>query len=156
MNVEGIPENLPGWIADHLRRYLETDGADGHYYDASARGGGKAIASLLLKTEGRRSGKPLLLPLFYCDTPGGGYAVIASKGGAPQHPAWYLNLTANPEVGVQVGARKFRARARTAAGGERQALWDRMLAIWPPYADYQKKTDREIPVVVLEPLNAAA
>lgn len=142
---------LPDWMRDHVRRYLESDGADGHLWDSSERGGPGPIPTLLLTTTGRKSGKPQLLPLIYGRTPKG-YAVVASKGGAPAHPAWYLNLTAHPEVAVQVGADKFRARARTASGAERSALWKQMAAIFPPYDDYQRRTQREIPVVVLEPL----
>lgn len=152
MSQAEISPSLPGWIADHLRRYLATDGADGHMYDATGAGGKGAVSTLLLTTKGRRTGKPLLLPLFYCDTDSGGYAVIASKGGAPEHPAWYLNLMANPEVDVQILARRFRAKARTATGAERTALWQKMVDVYPPYTDYQKKTEREIPVVVLEAL----
>jgi proline iminopeptidase len=80
----------------------------------------------------------------------GGYFVVASKGGAPEHPGWYKNLLANPEVEVQVGTRHLKARARIAAGAERARLWEQALGFWPPYADYQQKTEREIPVVVLE------
>ena len=108
------------------------------------------VPSLLLTTTGRKSGEKFIFPLFYGED-GGRYFVIASKGGAPKHPQWYLNLEANPEVEVQVGTKKLKARARTATGGERARLWQESLKFWPPYADYQKKTDREIPVVVLEP-----
>ena len=77
---------------------------------------------------------------------------LASKGGAPQHPGWYRNILANPEVDVQVGTAKMKARARAATGDERARLWQKSLEFWPPYADYQKKTEREIPVVVLDPV----
>jgi deazaflavin-dependent oxidoreductase (nitroreductase family) len=79
-------------------------------------------------------------------------AISSSLRSAPQHPVWYLNLVANPEVEVQVGTRKTKARARTATGAERARLWEKALEFWPPYADYQKKTEREIPVVVLDPV----
>ena len=144
---------LPDWIRDHLRRYLETDGAEGHHFDASGIGGPSAVPSLLLTTVGRRTGEPLQLPLFYGEVPGG-YAIVASKGGSHSHPAWFLNLQKQPIVGVQVGDRKFRARARIAEGEERAAIWTQMLDVWPPYAEYQGKTPRKIPVVVLEPLEA--
>ena len=145
-----IPENLPSWIQDHLRRYLESDGADGHMWDSSVAGGSGLVATLLLTTTGRKSGKRQSLPLIYGRTESG-YAIVASKGGAPAHPAWYLNLTAHPEVEVQVEAKRFRAKARTATGSERSALWDEMVGIYPPYTAYQERTEREIPVVVLEP-----
>jgi deazaflavin-dependent oxidoreductase (nitroreductase family) len=142
---------LPTWIRDHIRRYLESDGADGHLWDSSERGGPGPVPTLLLTTTGRKSGKPQLLPLIYGKTPAG-YTIVASKGGAPEHPAWYLNLVAQPEVGVQVAADRFRARARTATGAERAALWKQMAGIFPPYDDYQRRTPREIPIVVLERL----
>jgi proline iminopeptidase len=78
--------------------------------------------------------------------------VVASKGGAPQHPGWYRNILANPDVEVQAGTAKTKARARTATGEERARLWEKALEFWPPYADYQRKTEREIPVVVLDPV----
>ena len=78
--------------------------------------------------------------------------MVASKGGAPQHPGWYQNILADPVVEVQVGTKKFQARARTATGTERTRLWEKALKFWPPYADYQRKTEREIPVVVLDPV----
>ena len=142
--------DLPKWIADHLQRYLDTDGADGHLWDSAPVGGPGPIPTLLLTTTGRRSGKPIVMPLIYGET-GGNYVVVASKGGAPKHPGWYLNLAAHKDVEVQILARRFRATARTASGAERAALWKQMAAIYPPYNDYQARTDREIPVVVLEP-----
>ena len=96
-------------------------------------------------------GEKFIFPLYYGKT-GDSYIVVASKGGAPQHPGWYRNLVANPEVDVQVGTAKIKARARTATGEERTRLWQEALKFWPPYADYQLKTEREIPVVVLDPV----
>ncbi len=147
MSEVSVPAHLPDWIRDHIRRYLESDGADGPMWDL---GGPGLVPTLLLTTTGRKSGKPQILPLIYGKTENG-YAIVASKGGAPSHPAWYLNLTAHPEVEVQVEAERFPVKARTATGAERSALWDQMVGIYPPYADYQKRTEREIPVVILEP-----
>jgi deazaflavin-dependent oxidoreductase (nitroreductase family) len=96
-------------------------------------------------------GREVHLPAHYGKA-GDSYIVVASKGGAPQHPGWYRNILANPEVDVQVGTAKMKARARTATGEERARLWEKALEFWPPYADYQKKTEREIPVVVLDPV----
>ena len=132
---------LPGWIQEHLTAYLESNGENGHMW--------RGVPTLLLTTTGRKSGEPLMLPLIY-GTDGENFMVVASKGGAPGHPAWYLNLVANPTVGVQVKDRKFTARARTASAAEKPALWEKMAAIWPAYNEYQQKTSREIPVVVLE------
>ena len=148
-----LAPNLPQWMRDHVALYLSSGGAEGHMYTINNPGVPKmSVPSLLLTTTGRRSGEKFMFPLFYGET-GGSYFVIASKGGAPEHPGWYRNILASPEVEVQVGTRKMRARARTASGAERAALWARAVEIWPPFADYQKKaTGREIPVVVLDPV----
>ena len=139
---------LPDWVRDHLTRYLATDGQDGYLWDASTRGGEGMVPTLLLSTTGRKSGKTLTLPLIFGRF-GSDYVVVASKGGAPAHPAWYLNLVAHPNVTVQVKALKFPAQARTAQGAEREDLWRRMVEIYAPYERYQAKTPRQIPVVVL-------
>jgi deazaflavin-dependent oxidoreductase (nitroreductase family) len=143
------PRELPDWIKDHLSRYIATNGEDGYLWDASLGGGKGMVPTLLLTTVGRKSGRDLTLPLIFGQS-GSDYVVVASKGGAPEHPAWYLNLEANPEVRVQVKADKFKARAHTATDTERAALWPKMVGIYGPYADYQKKTDRQIPVVILK------
>jgi deazaflavin-dependent oxidoreductase (nitroreductase family) len=139
--MEQAERNLPDWMADHIRRYLETNGEDGHIWNG--------VPTLLLTTRGRKSGRALLVPLIY-GKDGDAFVVVASKGGAPDHPAWYKNLEANPEVEVQVAADVFKARARTARQDERQRLWPTMTKIWPQYDDYQRATGREIPLVVLE------
>lgn len=149
MTVQRISPTLPDWIRDHLARYIATDGADGYLWDAKLGGGEGMVATLLLTTTGRKSGEPLTLPLIFCESEHG-YAVIASKGGAPAHPAWYLNLQDDPNVHVQIKAEKFNARARTANPQERAALWEKMVKIYPPYDKYQAATSREIPVVILE------
>jgi deazaflavin-dependent oxidoreductase (nitroreductase family) len=126
---------------EHVRRYQETDGEVGHIW--------RGVPTLLLTTTGRRSGQPYTTPLIYVQD-GGNYVVIASKGGAPRHPDWYRNLVDRPEVGVQVKGDRFRARAKTAQGDERERLWKQMAEVWPDYDQYQQKTSRQIPVVVLE------
>lgn len=148
---EPTPTELPSWIREHVQRYLASDGADGHLWDSKPQGGPGPIPTLLLTTTGRRSGRPLTMPLIY--TPrGDDFVVIASRGGSPQHPAWYLNLEASPRVTVQVVARRFDATARTATGEERTRLWKQMRDLFPPYDTYQTRTAREIPVVVLSPV----
>ena len=127
---------------EHVRRYVETDGEEGYIWRE-----GSTI--LLLTTTGRKSGKEITMPLIFGED-GDSQVLVASRGGAPEHPAWYLNLEANPEVGVQVKADKFRARARTAEGEERERLWKKMNEIWPHYDEYQTKTTRQIPIVVLD------
>ncbi len=145
-----IPEYLPDWIKEHVELYLQ-DGEAGHYWDASLGGGEGMLTTLLLTTTGRKSGKSLVLPLIYRPTGDGGYCIIASKGGAPAHPAWFLNLEANPAVHLQVATDKFDAVARVAEGEERERLWQLMVDYYAPYTDYQAATERQIPVVVLDP-----
>jgi deazaflavin-dependent oxidoreductase (nitroreductase family) len=126
---------------EHVERYRETDGEEGHEWNGTN--------VLILTTTGRRSGEARSTPLIY-GTHGDDYLVVASKGGAPEHPAWYFNLLSDPEVEVQVLGERFPARARTATAEERPELWSTMTERWPAYDEYQTKTDREIPVVVLE------
>ena len=126
---------------EHVKRYRETDGAEGHEW--------RGATVLLLSTTGRRSGIERTTPLIYFRR-GDDHVVVASRGGADDNPAWYLNLIAEPEVEVQVLAERFAARARTATGDERSELWRSVAERWPSYAAYQAKTKREIPVVVLE------
>jgi deazaflavin-dependent oxidoreductase (nitroreductase family) len=126
---------------EHIDRYRETDGEDGHDWQGTK--------ALLLTTKGRKSGEERTAPLIYGQS-GDAYLVVASKGGADDPPAWYLNLKADPEVEVQVRGDRFKARARDASPEEKPELWKTMTAEWPAYDEYQQKTDREIPVVVLE------
>lgn len=126
---------------EHVERYEATGGEEGHdWQDTTA---------LILTTTGRKSGETRKTPLIYQEHDGD-YLVVASMGGADEPPAWYLNLEANPQVGVQVKDDKFKARARTATADEKPEMWKKMAATWPDYDTYQKKTDREIPIVVLE------
>ena len=106
----------------------------------------------MLATTGRRTGTPRRTCLIY-GTSGEEYVVVASKGGADDDPAWLLNLLAEPSVGVQVGTRRFTARARIASPAERPPLWDQMAGIFPLYDEYARKTAREIPLVLLTPLD---
>ncbi len=136
------------WAKEHVRRYRETDGADGHIWKGSDGTGN--FPCLLLTTIGRKTGDARTTPLIY-GRDGDDYLVIASQGGRPNHPAWYLNLDKNPKVEVQVEADVFDATARTAGADDRDRLWKRMAEIYPPYDDYQDRAaaTREIPVVVL-------
>jgi deazaflavin-dependent oxidoreductase (nitroreductase family) len=130
--------------AEHVKRYIETDGKEGHDWRRGA-------PVLLLTTSGRRTGRKHVTPLIY-QRHDGNYLVVASKGGADSAPEWYLNLLADPNVELQVWGDRFPARARTATAEERPKLWRTMLSVWPDYDEYQKRTSREIPVVVLERL----
>jgi len=125
----------------HVRRYEETDGAEGYIWNGAP--------ILVLTTKGAKTGKTRKHALIFGEHDGR-YLVVASKGGAPEHPQWYDNLVAHPDVQVQVKGDRFDAAARTASADERPELWPTMAAIWPSYDDYQAATDREIPVVVLE------
>ncbi len=130
-----------GWVREHAERYVATDGEDGHLW--------RGYPTLVLDTIGRKSGQPRRQMLIYGED-GEDYIIVASKGGAVEHPLWYENLVATPEVRVQVKADRFAARARTATPEEKSRLWPLMVGIYPPYAEYQTKTSREIPVVILE------
>ena len=130
-----------GWVARHISQYVETNGRKGHRW--------QGVPTLLLTTRGRKTGKLRRTALIY-GIDGDRYVVVASTGGADKNPAWYLNLVDNPEVELQVGAATFRARARTADRDEKPPLWELMASIWPDYDKYQAKTEREIPVVILE------
>ncbi len=145
-----IPAHFPDWVREHMQRYLSTDGADGHLWDAEPFGGIGKIPTLLLTTTNRTSAKAVQLPLIYIEVDDG-WAVVGSKGGAPAHPGWYENLVANLRVRVQVLADTFEARARTADGKERDALWGRLGELYPPFDEYVKKAaPRVIPIAVLE------
>ncbi|HEY5694275.1 MAG TPA: nitroreductase family deazaflavin-dependent oxidoreductase [Gaiellaceae bacterium] len=129
---------------EHVRSYLETDGKIGFRWKEDA-----PIA--ILFTKGRRTGLERTVPLIF-GRDGDDIVVVASKGGAPEHPGWFENLARTPEVGVQIEGDRFRARARIAEGEERERLWELMNEIWPHYDEYAARTEREIPVVVLERL----
>ncbi|MEU9162002.1 nitroreductase family deazaflavin-dependent oxidoreductase [Streptomyces sp. NPDC048424] len=134
----------PGsWQLDHVKQYVASNGSDGHDWNGTQ--------TLLLTTVGRVSGNPVRTPLIYGEADGR-YLLVASKGGAPEHPLWFRNLTAHPEVRIQVGARILQGTARTATAEERAAYWPVMVKHWPAYDEYQTKTDREIPIVVIEPI----
>jgi len=126
---------------EHVRRYEETDGEEGYLWNGAP--------ILVLTTTGRKSGEPRKFALIY-DSRGDDLVVVASKGGAPDHPGWYKNLLAHPDASVQVRGERFAVRARTAEGAERDELWRLMNRSWPNYDTYATRTDRVIPVVVLE------
>jgi proline iminopeptidase len=152
MTEARLAPNMPGWMLDHANRYLSSGGTDGHMYSITLPDKSVVTApSLLLTTTGRKSGERYIFPLFY-GTTGTSYFIVASKGGAPKHPGWFLNILADPNAEIQVGTKKLQVRARIAEGEERARLWEQALLFWPPYAEYQTKTEREIPVVVLDPV----
>ncbi|MET8211461.1 nitroreductase family deazaflavin-dependent oxidoreductase [Streptomyces sp. NPDC005373] len=128
--------------SEHVARYRETDGEVGYEWNG--------VPILLLTTTGRTTGAPRTKALIF-GRDGDDYLVVASTGGAPKHPSWYLNLLARPEAEVQVKAERTPVVARTADAAERTRLWDTVVGYWPNYDTYQTRTERLIPVVVLTP-----
>ena len=127
---------------EHVRKYEETGGKVGHDWNGTS--------ALILHAIGRKSGDTHKLPLIY-GRDGNDYVIVASKGGAPTHPGWYLNLLAHPDVKIQVRDKVIPVSARTATPAEKKRVWPIMTAQWPGYDDYQTKTTRDIPVVLLTP-----
>jgi deazaflavin-dependent oxidoreductase (nitroreductase family) len=128
--------------SEHVRAYRDTDGERGYHW--------RGTEILLLTTTGTKSGAERTTPLIH-RTDGDRYVIVASKGGTPDHPAWFKNLSADPNVTVQVKADEIPVAASVAEGEERERLWNYLAEVWPAYDDYQAKTEREIPVVVLTP-----
>jgi len=140
-----IFDSPTGWVRDHIHRYVESNGEQGHQW--------RGVPTLLLTTRGRKSGKLRRTALIYGEADGN-YLLVASNGGADQHPLWYLNLSTTPEVELQVGADKFAAHARIATAEEKVRLWPMMTKIFPTYDRYQQKAGkagRDIPLVILTP-----
>lgn len=129
--------------AEHVKRYEETDGAEGYEW------GDHGAHILILTTIGRKSGEERKNALIFREVDGG-YAIVSSKGGAPQHPDWHFNLEADPNVKAQIKADRFAAKARVASEEERAKIWPQMVEVWPGYDEYTKLTDRIIPIVILE------
>ena len=144
------------WKDDHLGVYLRSGGDEGHIVDVSDIGGHKFTTTLLLRVAGRKSGKTRTNPLIYGDM-GGEVVIVASKGGADHHPAWYLNIKDSKELCFQIATQAFRGTWREPQGAERAEVWDFMVGIFPPYKQYQASTRREIPLVMLsadEPIDS--
>jgi len=127
---------------EHVRQYEATGGTVGHDWNGTH--------CLILHTQGRKSGETRKLPLIY-GRDGDDYVVVASKGGAPEHPGWYLNLLAHPEVAIQVRDQVIPVTARTGTAEDKKRVWPMMIAEWPDYEKYQAGTTRDIPVVLLRP-----
>lgn len=142
---EPVYDSPQKWVRDHIEEYVASDGRQGHRW--------RGLPTLLLTTRDRKTGKLRRTALIY-GRQEDSYLIVASNGGAAQHPLWYLNLVDDPQVEVQVGANQFIARARTAGPEEKSRLWPVMAAIFPTYDRYQQKTRRDIPLVILEPVHA--
>jgi deazaflavin-dependent oxidoreductase (nitroreductase family) len=136
------------WKDDHLGMYLRSGGAEGHIVDVSDIGGHKFTTTLLLELVGRKSGKTRINPLIYGDI-GGEVVVVASKGGADHHPAWFLNIQDSKEIRFQIATQAFRGKWREPKGAERAKVWEFMVGVFPPYKNYQASTSREIPLVMI-------
>ena len=137
-----IVDSPTEWVADHIAKYVQSNGEDGHIW--------QGVPTLLLTTIGKVSGTNRRTALIYGRI-GNDYVIVASKGGHPTHPLWYNNLVSQPTVRLQVGAEVFDATATTMAEGiDRETAWAEMVRIWPGFADYQEKTDRRIPLVQLQ------
>jgi F420H(2)-dependent quinone reductase len=146
MPLEGIYEPSPQkWVRDQVELYERTDGREGN----TLRDTGLPI--VVFTTRGKKSGKLRKIPLMRVEQDGA-YAMVASQGGAPEHPAWYYNVKADPDaITVQDGATVIDGHARELAGEEREIWWRRAVEAYPPYAEYQRRTDRQIPVFLVEP-----
>lgn len=145
MPLEGEYEPSPTqWVREQVELYETSGGTEG----TTLRDTGLPV--ILLTTRGAQSGKIRKTPLMRVEHDGR-YAVVASQGGAPKHPVWYFNIKADPHVELQDGPAKTDMTARELTGAEKTEWWERAVAAFPPYADYQKKTSREIPLFVLEP-----
>ena len=145
-STEKVYDSPTAWVRSHIREYVESDGKKGHRW--------RGLPTLLLTTRGRRTGQLRRTALIY-GRDGKNYLLVASNGGAPNHPSWYLNLVENPDVELQVGADKLAARARIATSKEKPRLWQLMIKIFPRYGEYQvkaAKARRDIPVVIVEPV----
>lgn len=137
------------WVSDHRDMYLRSGGSEGHIMDITAVGGRNFATHCMIKYRGRKSGRIFITPLCYADI-GGEVVIVASKGGADQHPEWYLNLKEMPEVEFQVATQAFRGTWREPDGSERQKVWDFITDCHPFYANYQVSTDRIIPLVMMK------
>ena len=144
MSADEVVDSPTEWVADHIRRYVESRGEDGHIW--------RGVPTLLLTTKGRKSGLRRRTALIYGKDEDR-YVIVASKGGHPSHPLWYENLNSEPLVELQIGAQVFSARASAISEGETyDRLWSEMVSIWPGFADYKLKTTRRIPLVILTKL----
>lgn len=137
------------WTGEHLAMYLESGGAQGHIVDLSSVGGREMTTHCLIRYTGRKSGKQYIKPLIYGNV-GGEIVIVASKGGADEHPEWYLNLVASETVAVQIATQAFEATWREPEGTERHEVWEYMSRLYPPYIAYQRSTSRHIPLVLLQ------
>ena len=148
MRAEELAPGRDGWAGDHRMIYLRSGGAQGHVMDLTEVGGRMFTPHCLIRHIGRRSGRVRITPLIY-GVVAGEVVIVASNGGAAQHPSWYGNLRHQSTVDFQVATQAFRGKWREPEGAERQLVWDAMVELFPPYLAYQAATDRRIPIVML-------
>jgi deazaflavin-dependent oxidoreductase (nitroreductase family) len=139
------------WVTDHRDMYLQSGGTQGHIMDITPVGGHAFTTHCLIRYHGRKSGKTFITPLIYGDI-GGEVVIVASKGGADTHPAWYLNILDSKELEFQIATQCFRASWREPKGAEREKVWKFMVDVFPSYTNYQASTSREIPLVMMKPI----
>jgi len=142
---------MSDFAAKHLETYLRSGGTQGHVVDITSVGGHAFTTHCLIRVKGRKSGRTQITPLIYGGF-GGEVVIVASKGGADDHPEWYLNLRAAPELDFQIATQAFRATWREPEGEERHKVWDFMARAFPPYIKYQRATVRHIPVIMMTPV----
>jgi deazaflavin-dependent oxidoreductase (nitroreductase family) len=150
MSDDEVLDSATDWVADHTRRYVDTEGVEGHLWFGPRGELEVGVPCLVLTTTGRRSGKLRRNALIYVQD-GDDYVIVASYGGRPSHPLWYRNLVDDPSAKIQVGAETLDVTARTMSPEEKAVFWPQVVEVYAPYADYQAKTDRDIPVVRLTP-----
>jgi deazaflavin-dependent oxidoreductase (nitroreductase family) len=147
-DADAIKASRGDWMGEHLKTYLTSGGAEGHIMDIREAGGRELTTHCLLKVTGRKSGKTYIRPLIYGNV-GGEIVIVASKGGADEHPEWYRNIKASETVGVQIATQAFEATWREPEGEERHEVRAYIAHLYPPYLAYQRSTSRHIPVVML-------
>lgn len=144
-----IREARKDWVTEHREMYITSGGTKGHIQDLTAVNGRDFGTHCLIKYTGRKSGKVFITPLCYADI-GGEVVIVASKGGAETHPAWYLNIKDSNQIEFQIATQCFKATWREPQGAEREKVWNFMVDCFPFYADYQASTDRQIPLVMMK------
>lgn len=150
-SAAAIRETRRDWVTEHREMYLRSGGARGHIMDITAVGGRSFATHCMIRYTGRKSGKTFITPLCYGDI-GGEVVIVASKGGADHHPAWYLNIRDSEHVDVQIATEAFRATWREAEGAEREKVWAFIVDNFPFYASYQAATSRQLPLVMMKPV----
>lgn len=144
-----IRDTRKDWVTEHREMYLRSGGVQGHIMDIRPVGGPYLGTHLMIRYKGRKSGKTFITPLCYADI-GGEVVIVGSKGGADQHPAWYLNIKDQDTIDFQIATQAFRATWREPEGAEHQAVWDFMVKCYGFYANYQASTDRKIPLIMMQ------